>query len=436
MWKKFISLRLLRPSIIPTPTIADDGTVRMAIHIKVAKTASEIDDALRLRHDVYVLEDGKFGGEPLPDRRMLDRYDAFPFVYNIVAYEDSEPIATLRLIRDSGQGTPADHLYDFSEYRNAPERELEARSVTDTAGAKPAKPMFGSAGMLAIRMGWRRRRDVLRALFRMAAAVCRANGATHLIVAVNHETASMYRRFSFVQLADKYWHEEIGTYLIPLASTVEGFHQWAFGDLPTTPLDQFKDSFERIVVRAGETIFFEGDTGNSAYIVDTGNVRVSRRGPAGGELTLTHLGHGDLFGELALVDNEPRSATVSAITDSELMTLDRDTFQRELSFHPERSQDLLKIFAGRIRRMDELALVLAFAPAGERLEFALEVARRRADEDRRRAGEFVFKGGVAELALLAAVDETMTINFLKMKAEKGKLEFSHKQIRFLPGSHL
>ena len=404
----------------------------MAIHIKVASTATEIDEALRLRHDVYVIEDGKFGGKALPDPRILDRYDAFPFVYNIVAFEDGEPIATLRLIKDSGQGTPADHLYDFSAYRNALDREIEARAYLPLSGDKEVKAVFGSAGMLAIRLGWRRRRDVLRAMFRMAAAVCRARGATHLIVAVNHETATIYRRFNFVQLAEKYWHDDIGTYLVPLAATVEGFHQWAFGDLPKTPLDQFKDSFERIVVRAGETIFREGDGGNSAYIVDNGNVRVSRRGPAGGELTLTHLGHCDLFGELALVDNEPRSATVAAITDAELLTLDRETFQRELSFHPERSQDLLKIFAGRIRRMDELALVLAFAPPGERLEFALEVARRRADEDRKHPGEFVFKGGIEELALLAAVDETMTTNFLKLQAEKGKLTYSQKQIRFLP----
>ncbi|MCH9670771.1 MAG: cyclic nucleotide-binding domain-containing protein [Gammaproteobacteria bacterium] len=402
----------------------------MAIHIKLAKTAKQIDDALRLRHEVFVIEDGKFGGAPLPEERVLDRFDAFPYVYNIVAYDDNEPIATMRLIRDSGEGTPADSIFDFGAYRRRATADLAA--VGDD---RCISPVFGSAGMLAVRRNWRRRRDVLRAMFRVSAAVCQSSGATHIVVVVNHDTAAMYKRFRFSVLSEKFWSEEIGNFVTPLAATATGFHDWAFGTLPVTPLDDFKDSFERMVLRAGEVVFHEGEPGDTAYIVDVGSVRVSREGIGGRQLTLTHLSHGDLFGELALVDNEPRSATVTAVTDVELMTLDRAAFEGELRTNPSRSRELIKIFASRIREMDQLALVLAFAAPRERLNYAIKLARQRASEDARRPGEAVFKGGPQELAQLAAVEHSVAERYLEKLADNGTIRIGKRQIRFLEAQY-
>ena len=78
----------------------------MAIRLKVAKTPEEIDDALWVRHEVFIVEDGKFGGKPAPDARMMDRFDALPDVYNIIAYDGDEPIATIRLTKENEIGLP------------------------------------------------------------------------------------------------------------------------------------------------------------------------------------------------------------------------------------------------------------------------------------------------------------------------------------------
>lgn len=75
----------------------------MAIRIKVASTQQESDDALWVRHEVFAVEDGNFGGNPLPDGRIIDRFDAFPHVWNIIAYDGVEPIATIRL---TGENQP------------------------------------------------------------------------------------------------------------------------------------------------------------------------------------------------------------------------------------------------------------------------------------------------------------------------------------------
>lgn len=401
----------------------------MPIRIKLADNAKEIDDALWLRHEVFIVEDGKFGGKPIHGHRLVDRFDAFPSAHHVVAYEGPEPVATMRLLNDSEAGMPVDELYDFTEYR-ARARTEAVLLPPSTERPEARKVQFGSAGMLAIRANWRRRRDVIRAMFRMAATVCHRYEATHILVVVNHETAGMYRRLGFTQLSDKIWNEEIGNHVIPLVGTTEQFLSWAFGDLPDTALSAFQDSFERMVYRAGEEVFFEGDVGEHAYVVDSGEIRISRKRTTGEELTLAHLNRGDLFGELALIDDQPRSASATAATDSELMTLDRATFQEQLQVNPDRCRRLFRIFSARMRSMDELAMVLAFAPAGQRLEFALEVARQQALPDRGNPDQLVFRGGPRELALLAAVDEQAATDFLEVTSRDGNLVFSQRHISF------
>lgn len=401
----------------------------MPIRIKVASDAREIDHALWLRHEVFVMEDGKFGGKPIHGHRLVDRFDAFPSAFHVVAYEADEPVATMRLLKDSPAGMPVDELYDFTEYR------AQVASGQIKVGGKstvPGQPVqFGSAGMLAIRGNWRRRRDVIRAMFRMAATVCRRYQATHILVVVNHETAGMYRRLGFSPLTrESLWNEEIGNHVTPLVGTTEQFLAWAFRGMPETALSAFQDSFERMVFRAGEYVFREGEHGEHAYVVESGDVRIARTRESGEELTLAHLSRGDLLGELALIDDQPRSASAIAVDDSELMTLDRRTFQAELEANPERSRSLFRIFSARVRAMDELAMVLAFAPAGQRLEFALDVARQQASPDTTVPGCLVFRGGARELALLAAVEESAAQAFLELSAAAGALSFGPRHIQF------
>ena len=405
----------------------------MPIKIKIAETGKEIDDSLWVRHEVFVLEDGKFGGKPLHGHRLVDRYDAYREVYHVIAYEDHEPIAAMRLVKETGGGLPAEDLFDFAEYKKTAAEDLRgARDISALAAADPiVEPRFGSAGMLAVRNNWRRRRDVVRAMFRMAAAITRFNDVTHILVVVNHETAGMYRRLGFTQLSEKYWNEEIGNFIVPLAGTTSGFLGWALGHIPDTPLSPFQDSFTRWVFRGGEDIFQAGDAGEHAFIVESGEVKISRRKADGEALTLTRLSRGSIFGEFALIDELSRSATATAIGDCELIALDRKSFLSQLRQHPERSLQLFKIFARRIRNMDDLAMVLAFSEPMQRLEFALELARQQAAIDHRTEQESIFRGGPTELALMAAIDEPSAIRFLEAQAAKGVIRFSAHQITFM-----
>lgn len=405
----------------------------MAIHLKVAKTQKQIDDAIRVRHEVFVVEDGKFGGESFPDGRMTDHFDAYPGVYNIVAYDGDEAIATIRLTKDSGGGVPAERHFDFNPFRKAIWGSFFQKCIDTSPGRvqQVKEPVFASASMLAIRQPWRRRRDVIRAMYRIAAGVSRSCGVTFIMVVVRQSTAKMYERLGFHALADGFRSEEIGENIVPLVAASGNFYRWAFGDIPETPLGAFKDSYERVFVRSGETIFSEGDKATHAYIIASGNVRISRRRPDRAELTLSHLLEGEFFGELALVDDRRRTSDAVAMSNCELITLSREDFQREVDGKPEQFRTLLRIATERLRQMEDLVMLLAFAPNRERLEYALRLARLRTVPDRKNPGERTFRGGPKDLALSAAVDEGSARRFLDLATKKGALSYSQKQIRFL-----
>lgn len=202
----------------------------MPIQFKVACTPKEIDDALWLRHHVYVTEEGRFGGRPLPDERMVDRFDVIPKVAHVLAYDGDDPVAGIRLNCNMGLGTPPEAYFDFS------------RHLAPNAGAPPppaaSEPIVASGGMLAVRHGWRKRRDVILAIYHVAAGVFYTWNATHIIAAVSHTTASLYGRMGFKPVADKIWVEKIGDAIVPLVAKAEDCYRWAFGDqlAPTEPI--------------------------------------------------------------------------------------------------------------------------------------------------------------------------------------------------------
>src|SRR5690242_14720536 len=100
-------------------------------------------------------------------------------------------------------------------------------------------------------------------------------------------------------------------------------------------------------------ILFEDDPGDALYIVSSGQVKVVLIGEDGREVILSVMGDGDFFGEMSLIDDEPRSAHVIAMKDSQLLVLRRDDFQSRLEENPRIALKLLRVLVQRLRRADE-----------------------------------------------------------------------------------
>lgn len=114
----------------------------------------------------------------------------------------------------------------------------------------------------------------------------------------------------------------------------------------------------------GSVILFEDDPGDSLFVVRSGRVKVVLVAEDGREVILGILGVGEHFGELALIDDQPRSAHVVAMEDSTLLVLRREDFRRRVEQSPQVAWALLIELSRRLRRADEKigSLVLLDVP--------------------------------------------------------------------------
>jgi nitrite reductase/ring-hydroxylating ferredoxin subunit len=110
----------------------------------------------------------------------------------------------------------------------------------------------------------------------------------------------------------------------------------------------------RRTFKAGDLIVEEGRTGNGAYVVLSGKVEVVRGLAGGNPRTLTTLGPGEPFGEMALLGDWPRTASVRAVEESECLGMDRWIFLAHLSKEPRLAINMLQILARRLADMDQL----------------------------------------------------------------------------------
>jgi CRP/FNR family transcriptional regulator, cyclic AMP receptor protein len=100
--------------------------------------------------------------------------------------------------------------------------------------------------------------------------------------------------------------------------------------------------------KAGEAIFLEGDAGNEVFVVESGHVEIRF-----GDRLLDKLKENDLFGEMALVDTSPRSATVIATTDVEVVPLSEKQFVYLIGETPYFALKVMRVMARRLRAQNQ-----------------------------------------------------------------------------------
>jgi CRP-like cAMP-binding protein len=105
--------------------------------------------------------------------------------------------------------------------------------------------------------------------------------------------------------------------------------------------------------RPGQVIFREGDTSDTCYVVAAGHARAIREHGDGRTITLAHFAPGDIFGELAMFDDERRSATVQALDDLQVIAILGPDFRRLLSEHPQMAVKLVVSLGRRLREANE-----------------------------------------------------------------------------------
>ena len=150
-----------------------------------------------------------------------------------------------------------------------------------------------------------------------------------------------------------------------------------FADQEEVLLREFAGRCERTYLAPGEFLMREGDPGDCLYILVSGRLRVQVKQLDGVELTVAEVGRNEVVGEMAIIADEPRSATLIAIRDSELLKFSRESFEHLVEKHPRALLKIARLIAGRLRRssrsqgVSRRELSIAVIPAGNRPALAL-----------------------------------------------------------------
>lgn len=105
---------------------------------------------------------------------------------------------------------------------------------------------------------------------------------------------------------------------------------------------------------AGSTIVAQGDQGDSLYVVEEGRAEVTVKQAEGHDITIAYLADGDFFGEMGLISEQPRSASVKALSDCRLLVLDRDTLYATIPAESDALVDLQKLVEQRRATMQNI----------------------------------------------------------------------------------
>jgi CRP-like cAMP-binding protein len=140
---------------------------------------------------------------------------------------------------------------------------------------------------------------------------------------------------------------------VPLNATTIIARNSLFRGLPEQTVAQIAALASRRTYQADTVVVMRGDPGDALYAVITGRVRISASGAGGKEIFLNIMEPGDAFGEIALLDGQPRTAAATTITPTELMIIRREDFLGLVKREPQLAVHLIELLCKRVRWTSE-----------------------------------------------------------------------------------
>jgi CRP-like cAMP-binding protein len=204
------------------------------------------------------------------------------------------------------------------------------------------------------------------------------------------------------------------------AETIALLHRVpAFSTLLSDDLSAVADVIVPRTFGAGEVVFRENDTGDTCYVVRAGRVRAVREHNDGRSITLATFGPGDIFGELAMFDEERRSATVEALEDSEAAAILGPDMRRLLRTHPDIAIKLLRALSQRLRETNERLARQSFQTVQSRVASVLAELVAAARSEGAGEADVLITATQADLAQLAGSSRESASRFLAVLERAG-----------------
>jgi CRP-like cAMP-binding protein len=170
---------------------------------------------------------------------------------------------------------------------------------------------------------------------------------------------------------------------------------------------------------ADEVVFREGETSSTCYVIRSGHACALREHPDGRVITLARFGPGDIFGELAMLDNQRRSATVQAVDELEAIAILGPDMQRLLGDHPQIAVKLIVALGRKLRETNERVAGLSFQTVQSRVARVLSQLVHAARLEGAGDHDVLITSTQAELARLAGSSRESASRFLAVLERAG-----------------
>lgn len=195
-----------------------------------------------------------------------------------------------------------------------------------------------------------------------------------------------------------------------------------------------QEIFERYgkVYPAGTRIFKEGETGEEMFIIQSGQVKITKH-TSDGEKTLVILSEGDFFGEMAVIDNEPRSASAVALTDVKMIVLNQEVFESTMQTNAHIVKKILRNMSGRLREADKQIANLMLKDHNRRVANTLLLLAHKHGRQTEKGFQMDISLAPAELANMVGLSDDMNkVRDILGKLEKAKIvQVEGSQIQIL-----
>lgn len=199
---------------------------------------------------------------------------------------------------------------------------------------------------------------------------------------------------------------------------------WLFSELADTEIDQIRALARVQRYPARQTIVSQGDESSDLFLVIDGRLRASSCNANGDEVVLSIMGPGDVFGEMALLDGAPRSATVSTLDVCQLLVIEARSFHALLRQMPTLAASLMKVMARRIRDLTARTQDVALLDVESHLaKVLLALANRFGDHDSRTGQTAItLKLSQQELASMVGATRELVNKRLRAWAQRDIIE--------------
>jgi hypothetical protein len=300
----------------------------MPIIIKQAKTSKQLIDILEHRHK------SRFG----TPGRSVDALDILPTTINILAYQQSRIVGSARVVHFDKNDPVQNSHYDFSESSLKLNGSI---GLIDIVSISISKSSLNILFEYLIRMS----------IFRLS-----LKGYKYIFYAAPREMKQILIGLQFSPLTEGSDESPQVPMILKVEDFVKSF-EFSFAD---KEILRFKEVFYFSIFEAGEVLVIEGERGNTAYVAERGSVDVVVQN---GEnlVSISQIPPGILIGEVAMITNEPRTASLICAETTPCVAFDRGEFFNIMYSEPHRSVEVFKILSRRLsasnRRIAEMKKV-------------------------------------------------------------------------------